>query len=140
MSKHSNVQHASVSYKLSDVNDEDLRRRLEYKYLEFEVLRKSQVESYRAAQRAAAMASKAMAEVQLAELDFVIDAGEAFELITTEPNWITRRSGNGEVVLECLLTQSDIQNIARTQTKQIREQVKPDADDGDNDGNDLFRS
>lgn len=130
-----NRQNPSVQYRLDSIQDEDLRSRLEHKYLEFETLRKIQVESFRNAQRNAALATKAMAEMQLAEMDFIIDAGEAFDLISTEPNWITRRTGDGHVVLECLLTQNDIQNIARVQTSQVRNQVEnaigDDADDTD---------
>lgn len=117
-------QHPSIQYRLSEINDEELRTRLEHKYIEVEVHKRTQVESLRAAQRAAAMATRAMADVQIAELDFVIEAGEAFDLVQTEPAWMVRRNKEGAIVLECLLTQSDIQNIQRAQVNHVREQAK----------------
>ncbi|MGD0904925.1 MAG: hypothetical protein ABR924_18535 [Terracidiphilus sp.] len=127
--------HPSIRFKLSEVEDEDLRSKLEMKYVELEVHKRTQVQSIRAAMRAQALAAKALAETQLAELDFIIDASEAFDLITTEPNWITRRSKEGAVILECLLTQNEMQDIARAQVKHVKEQVQeqtPNDDDGDN--------
>jgi hypothetical protein len=129
-----------VKLRLSEVEDAELRQQLEHQYIALEVHKRAQVESLRAAQRAAVMATKAMAEVQLAELDFIIKAGDAggpFDLITTEPNWITRRSREGNVILECLITQNEMQDIARAQVKQVKEQVGQDSPNDDD--NDFFR-
>lgn len=130
----------SVKLRLAEVEDPELRQQLEHQYIALEVHKRAQVESLRSAQRAAVMATKAMAEVQLAELDFIIKAGEAggpFDLITTEPNWITRRSREGNVILECLITQNEMQDIARAQVKHVKEQVREDSPNDDD--SDFFR-
>lgn len=136
----SNKAAPSIKYKLSDVQDEDLRSKLEHGYIAYENLKRIQVETLRKAQRATAEANRAMADVQLAEMDFLIDASDAFDLISTEPNWITRRNSEGQVILECLLTQKDIQDIQRTQMKHVKDHVKPiiDEEDGE-DASGLFR-
>ena len=128
MKKH--PQHAaSIQFKLGDVQDPALREKLEMKYMQFEVVRREQVVALRQAQKAMAEAQKNAAEVAISELDFIIEAGEAFDLIQTEPYWVTRRNKEGQVLLECLLTQNDIQNITRKQVKNMREQTS--TDDGD---------
>jgi hypothetical protein len=131
---------ASVQFKLSEVEDPALRERLEMQYMQLEVQKRTQVQAQRQSQRANAEAVKAMAEVMLSELDFVISAGEAFDLVQTEPNWMTRRTKDGAVVLECLLTQNDIQNIQRTQVGHVREQIAEANGGSDGDDTDLFNN
>lgn len=134
----------SVTYLLSDVKDEALREKLERKFIEFETLKRLNVEAQRAALRAQANAMKTAAEVQLSQLDFLIQASEAFDLISTEPIWMIRRRGSdGEVVLECLLTEKDMQKMARAQTKQMKDQMSEiaghdDEEDEEDDDNTLF--
>jgi hypothetical protein len=125
------VQHETVKFKLSDVDDEELRTKLEHKFLVYENLKREQVKAIREAQRAAARGTMALAEVQLSESELLIEASEAFDLISTEPAWIIRRSPNGAVIFECMLTQTDIQNVQRGQIKQMKEQIKPTVDDDD---------
>ena len=132
------VPAASVQFKLSEVEDPVLRERLEMQYMQLEVQKRTQVQTLRQAQRAGAEATKAMAEVILSELDFVISAGDAFDLVQTEPNWMTRRTKDGAVVLECLLTQNDIQNIQRTQVGHVREQIAEATGGEDGDDTNLF--
>jgi hypothetical protein len=134
----------SVNFLLSDVKDEELRERLEHKFIEFETLKRMNVETQRSALRAIANAAKTVAEVQLAQLDFLIQASEAFDLITTEPIWQIRRRGDGEVVLECLVTEKDMQKMQRAQTKQMKDQIQEinghDDEDGDGeDDNTMFK-
>jgi isoleucyl-tRNA synthetase len=126
--------HPSVQYKLSDIDDSELKERLEQQFLAVEAQKTLQVEAMRSAERAAAMAMKAMAEVKLAEIDFLIAAGDAFDMVRTEPSWMIRRQREGGVVLECLLTQNDIENITRVQTKKLREQAEKEIDDSDTGG------
>lgn len=134
-------QHSSVIYSLSSIEDETLRSRLEHSYIMFEVLKKDQVEAIRQAQRAQARAQQALAAAALAELDFLIDASEAFELISSEPAWITRRDKNGKVLLECLITQGEIQSIQKSAIKQMRKQTAElqDNDDDDSPTDSMFR-
>lgn len=134
----------SVTYLLSDVKDEALKEKLETKFIEFETLKRLNVEAQRGALRSQANAMKTAAEVQLSQLDFLIQASEAFDLISTEPIWMIRRRGSdGEVVLECLLTEKDMQKMARAQTKQMKEQISEitghdDDEDEEDDDNTLF--
>lgn len=130
MKKH----HPSVQYRLSDIDDPALKEKLEQQFLTVEIQKTLQVEALRNAERAAAMAMKAMAEVKLAEVDFLIASGEAFDMVKTEPNWMIRRSKEGSVVLECLLTRNDMENIARVQTKKLRDEVDKEVQDDDLDG------
>ncbi len=113
----------SVTFNLSTVADEDLKSKLEMKYIEFETLKRMNVTATRDAMRAQANAIKAGAEVSLAQMDFLIQAAEAFDLINTEPIWMTRRSNNGDVILECLLTEKDMQRMAKAQSKQMKDQI-----------------
>lgn len=131
----------NITYLLSDVKDEALREKLEKRFIEFETLKRFNVEAQRSALRAQSNYMKAAAEVQIAQLDFLIEASEAFELISTEPIWMIRRRGaDGEVVLECLLTERDMQRMAHAQTKQMKDQIKEitgtegDEEDEDDDG------
>jgi hypothetical protein len=113
----------SVSYTLSQVRDEELRSRLEHRFIEFEALKAGNVTAQRTALRAQSNAIRSAAEVQISQLDFLMEAGEAFDLIATEPLWMVRRRGDGEVVLECLLTEKDMHNMARAQSKQMKDQI-----------------
>ncbi len=136
----------SVTYLLSDVKDEALREKLEHQFLTFEGLKRINVEAQRAALRAQANAMKTVAEVQLAQLDFLIQASEAFDLISTEPIWMIRRRGSdGEVLLECLLTERDMQKMAHAQTKQMKDNISEitggaDDDEGEGDDDDTLFS
>ncbi len=131
------------TYLLSDIGDEELRSKLEHKYIEFETLKSLSVETQRMALRSQANAMKTAAEVQLAQLDFLIQASEAFPRINMEPMWMLRRRGDGEVVLECLVTERDMQRMAKAQTKQMKDQLEEisghdnDEDDEEDDG--IFR-
>ena len=133
-------QGPSVVYQLSDIEDEELKGRLEMKFIEFETLKKLSVESQRAALRAQAHTMKTTAELQLTQLDFLIEASEAFDLISTEPIWMIRRRRDGQVVLECLLTEKDMQHMAQAQTKQMKDQISeitgsvPGEEDEDDNG------
>jgi hypothetical protein len=128
----------SHQHYLSEIEDPQLREKLENKYASLETYKKLQVEAIREAQRASARATMAQAQAQLEEIEFIIAAGEAFDLIATEPNWLTRRNSRGQVLLECLLTQTDIQTIARAQAGEIRKQVRQNLDDDD--ANSMFKA
>ena len=110
-------------FRLSDIEDLELRERLEHKYIGFSTHKRDLVEKLRVAEAAAARASIAAANVSLAQTEFLIEAGDAFDLVATEPNWILRRDHDGVVVLECLLTESDMQKVARHQVSKMKEQV-----------------
>jgi hypothetical protein len=130
---------ANVTHLLSEVKDDALREKLERRFIDFETLKRMNVEAQRSALRAQANAMKTAAEVQLAQLDFLIEAAEAFELISTEPVWMIRRRGaDGEVVLECLLTERDMQRMAHAQSKQMKDQIKEitGTEDDEQDDND----
>jgi hypothetical protein len=100
-----------------------------------------QVEALRLAARSSANAAKLQAEVQLAQLDFLITAGEVFDLVNIEPVWLTRRDRSGQILLECVMTERDMQNMMRAQAKQIKQQTSEvngkENDEGDS-GIDLF--
>ena len=131
----------SQIFLLSDVKDEELREKLEHQFISYETLKKLNVEAQRVALRGQANALKTGAEVQLAQLDFLIQASDAFDLISTEPIWMIRRRADGEVVLECLVTEKDMQRMAKAQTKQMKDQIKEitgDDDEDDDDDNKLF--
>jgi len=132
----------SVVYLLSDVKDPELKEQLEHQFIQFEGLKKMYVEAQRNAFRAQANATKTLAEVQLSQLDFLIAASGAFDLISTEPVWMIRRRGDGEIAMECLLTERDIQRIARAETKKMKERTLEDGgqdDDEPEDDGDMFR-
>jgi hypothetical protein len=129
-------------YLLSDVQDPELKERLEHQFIQYEGLKKMYVEAQRNAFRAQANATKTLAEVQLSQLDFLIAASAAFDLISTEPIWMLRRRGDGQIAMECLLTERDIQRIARAETKKMKERIQEagqDDDDDDTNDGDMFR-
>ena len=131
------------TYLLSDIGDEELRSKLEHKYIEFETLKSLSVETQRMALRSQANAMKTAAEVQLAQLDFLIQASEAFPRINMEPVWMLRRRNDGEVVLECLVTEKDMQRMAKAQTKQMKDQLEEitgrDEEEDDDEDDGIFR-
>jgi Glu-tRNA(Gln) amidotransferase subunit E-like FAD-binding protein len=134
----------TIQFFLSDVKDEELRDALEHKFLSFEGLKRQNIEAQRSALRAQSDAARVIAELQISQLDLLTKAGDAFDLITTEPMWIVRRRGDGQVVFECLVTEKDIHQMARAQSKQMKDQIAEisghDNDDEDDDeDNSMFK-
>jgi hypothetical protein len=141
MKRHSSQP--SVVYLLSDVEDPELKEKLEHQFIQYEGLKKMYVEAQRNAFRAQANATKTLAEVQLSQLDFLIAASGAFDLISTEPVWMIRRRGDGQIIMECLLTERDIQRMARAETKKMKERTMEitdgDSEDDPESDEDMFK-
>jgi hypothetical protein len=127
-----------IAFSLKDIESEDLRDKLGMNYIMLEQLKRIRVQAIRSVELAAAEAAKASAEVSIAETKLLIDAGEAFDLITTEPAWQVRRNGQGDVIFECLLTETDVQNLQRAHSQQIRSQAA-NAVSGDDSSSGMFR-
>jgi len=126
----------TTKYKLSEIEQKspDQFQELTELFIEFERYKTSLVEEYRKVAEAVSDLdiSKAMATKSMGK--FLRQAGDAFPLVKTEPQWWIYRNKDGEIVLESAFTERDYRNASRANKASLSREVQSE------DGADLFEN
>lgn len=122
--------------KVSDIEDPELREKVQMAFMTVQGVRALEVEKRREANNAIQEANIATGQRGIAEnrmLSLVGDAGGQFDAVRTEQVWFIF-SKDGEIMLESPFTERDMRNAVRVQRANLEEQ----AERMDSQGDDLY--
>ena len=113
-----------------DVTDEGVRARLEELFDKLETSKRVSVEEYRKVAEAMADFDIAKAQATKSMGQFLRLAGGVIPMVAVEPVWWAYRTKDGEIILECALTERDLRNSQRAQKAGLQREVKSTDADG----------
>jgi len=106
-------------------HDPELKSKIELAYIDYEGIRSQAVVAAREAIAARERASIAAAQATLKLLDFLKLAADIDSRVSTEAYWFPPyRNSNGEIILECPVTQRDQRTAMRVVRAMLHEQAK----------------
>jgi hypothetical protein len=123
---------------ISEVQDEEVRGKLETKFYDYQFQKQLSVETSRKALIAQLEAKIQEANAQKSLTQFLLETADEFEQIKTEPIWFAYKQ-NGEIVLENPFSERDMRNSIRLQRSQLEHQQKGLAEDNGSD-KDLYET
>lgn len=115
----------TTKYYLSkDIEDAAVRTELEELFGTLETNKRVAVEEYRKAAEVLADLDIARAKTMKAMGQFLRKAGDYIPMVAVEPVWWAYRTKEGEIVLECAVTERDIRNAQRAQKAGLAREVQ----------------
>jgi hypothetical protein len=103
---------------LSEIQDPEVRNKLEMKFSDYRVQRQLSVETQRKAIVSQLESKIQEAQTQIALTKFLLEAADQFDEVQTEPVWFAYKQ-NGDIILESPFTERDMRNGIRLQRKQM---------------------
>lgn len=119
-------------YLSKDITDDGLRTELEELFSTFENAKRTSVEEYRKAAEVISDLDIAKARTTKAMGQFLRRAGDAIPMVAVEPIWWIYRTKDGEIIMECAVTEREMRNAQRAQKAGLQREVSS------SDANDMF--